>query len=420
MSDIREEIEKKGLRVARLKVSNFQKIRAFEIEPKTNMIMIKGKNGAGKSSIINAIWSAMGGKGASPEQPIKHGEVKGSVILDLGAIIIEKRWSAKSGESLTIKSKDGETLKAPQRLLDEFVGKTTIDPGNFLLLDNKKQVEVLKKVLGLNFEELESERSKFYNDRTEKNTEAKRLRAHADSIEGDPDGPKEETSIQELTEKYDEATEKAADRETVERVIESGNTLKATLRDKMRVLDSQLKTCRDEYDSLETGMHRNVSKLESMPKVDLDPIKAKMATVEETNKTARNNALKDRTLKEARETEIEAETLDEKIEAIDEKKTKAIQEAKFPVDGLAFGEDGLTLNGVPFAQASQAERLTAAFAIACRANPHLKILAIKDGSLFDSESRAKLRELAEKEDVDLWLEIVTDTGDGSLEIVEGE
>jgi len=420
MSDIREEIEKKGLRVIRLEAKNFQKLRAIEIEPKSNMVMIKGKNGAGKSTVINAIWAAMGGKSASPEQPIKDGEKKGSVTLDLGPIIIEKSWSTKSGESLSIKSKAGEPIKKPQTLLDEFVGKTTIDPGNFLLLDNKKQTEVLKKVLGLNFEELESEKSKLYDQRTDKNKDAKRLRAYADSIEGDPDGLKEETGIQELTEKYDEATEKAADREAVERAIESDDKLKATLRDTMRKLDGELKTCRDDYNDLETNIHRKKTKLEGLPKVDLEPIKAKMATAEEDNKTARNNALKDKTLKDARETEIEAEDLDDKIKAIDEKKDKAIQEAKFPVDGLAFGEDGLTLNGVPFAQASQAERLTAAFAIACRANPHLKILAIKDGSLFDSESRAKLRELAEKEDVDLWLEIVTDTGDGSLEIVEGE
>lgn len=413
MSDIREEIEKKGLRVVRLEAKNFQKLRAIEIEPKSNMIMIKGKNGAGKSTVINAIWAAMGGKGASPEQPIKDGEKKGSVTLDLGPIIIEKSWSTKSGESLSIKSKEGEPIKKPQTLLDEFVGKTTIDPGNFLLLDNKKQTEVLKKVLGLNFEELESEKSKLYNERTDKNKEAKRLRAHADSIEGDPDGPKEETSIEEIATKYNKGVETNAKRNSLNLDIEAHHKRRDKIAEEIERLNSE---------SLDLLKKTNLAEDEfkELLPVDIEAIKTTMETLEDTNKKARNNALKDKTLKEARETEIEAEDLDEKIKAIDEKKDKAIQEAKFPVDGLAFGEDGLELNGVPFAQASQAERLTAAFAIACRANPHLKILAIKDGSLFDSESRTKLRELAEKEDVDLWLEIVTDAGDGSLEIVEGE
>lgn len=420
MSDIREEIEKKGLRVIRLEAKNFQKLRAIEIEPKSNMVMIKGKNGAGKSTVINAIWAAMGGKSASPEQPIKDGEKKGSVTLDLGPIIIEKSWSTKSGESLSIKSKEGEPIKKPQTLLDEFVGKTTIDPGNFLLLDNKKQTEVLKKVLGLNFEELESEKAKLYNDRTDKNKEAKRLRAHADSIEGDPDGPKEEETTTSVLEELEKVNAKQKDNDSSRKDLELQNETLSKAEIEITKIEKGLKELRASREGLLSYIERAGEKVSKLVDPDIESIKNKLDGLEEANKKARNNALKDKTLKEARETEIEAENLDEKIEAIEEKKTKAIQEAKFPVDGLAFGEDGLELNGVPFAQASQAERLTAAFAIACRANPHLKILAIKDGSLFDSESRAKLRELAEKEDVDLWLEIVTDTGDGSLEIVEGE
>ena len=411
MEDIRETIKKDGLRVARLKFENFKKLRAFEIEPKTNLVKIKGKNGAGKSTIIDVIWAAIGGKSASPDEPIKKGERKAKVILDLGPIIVEKSWSAKSGESLTIKSRSGEIVKAPQRLLDEFIGKTTLDPGNFLTLENKKQAEVLKNVLGIDFEELDAQKAKAYNERAELNKEAKRLRSHADSIEGDPDGPKDETSIQELTDKYNDAVKTNTNYDSLNQEIEHSNKRRKEISDEIERLDL-------ESSELLSELEISTEKRSQIIPVKIADIQIEMRGMEETNKKARNNALKDKTLKEARETEIEAETLDDKIKAIDEKKDKAIQEAKFPVDGLAFGEDGLELNGVPFAQASQAERLTAAFAIACRANPHLKILAIKDGSLFDKESTARLKELAEKENVMLWLEIVTDNGDGSLEIVE--
>ncbi len=418
MKDIKEEIKKDGLRIVKLEFKNFKKLRAFEIEPKTNLVKIKGKNGAGKSTVIDAIWAAIGGKSASPDQPITGGERQGKVTLDLGPIIVEKSWSTKSGESLTIKNRDGETIKKPQTLLDEFIGKTTIDPGSFLTLENKKQAEVLKNVLGIDFEELDKEKAKAYNERTEFNKDAKRLRAHADSIEGDPDGPKEEETTTSVLEELEKANKETVENDTARNSLAAIKEAHGQLEVEIGDLEHRLKKIRYEKELLAKGIEDDKEAVSKLVDPDTEEIKTKLAGLEETNKKARNNAAKDKALKDALEAENKAEKLDEQIKDIDEKKAASIREAKFPVDGLAFGEDGLELNGVPFAQASQAERLTAAFAIACRANPHLKILAIKDGSLFDSDSLAKLKALAEKEGVMLLLEIVTDSGDGSLEIVE--
>ena len=81
-----------------------------------------------------------------------------------------------------------------------------------------------------------------------------------------------------------------------------------------------------------------------------------------------------------------------------------------PVEGLGvdFDDDGahVMFNGVPFEQASTAEKLRVSTAIAMAANPELRVLRISDGSLLDDKSMAILTEFAGKHDFQLWIELV--------------
>ncbi|NGZ99664.1 hypothetical protein G5V59_02720 [Nocardioides sp. W3-2-3] len=50
-------------------------------------------------------------------------------------------------------------------------------------------------------------------------------------------------------------------------------------------------------------------------------------------------------------------------------KADALAKATFPVDGLGFDDDGVTYQGVPFAQASSAEQIRVSLAMAMSLNP---------------------------------------------------
>jgi hypothetical protein len=100
-------------------------------------------------------------------------------------------------------------------------------------------------------------------------------------------------------------------------------------------------------------------------------------------------------------------------------KEEAISKAAMPVEGLAFGDGIVLLNGVPFDQASDAEQLRASIAIAMAANPKLKIVRVRDGSLLDDQSMAILAEMATERDFQIWIETVASGRPGAIVIEDG-
>ncbi|MFA6325418.1 MAG: AAA family ATPase, partial [Candidatus Paceibacterota bacterium] len=64
------------MKIIQLKSSNIKRLKAIEldIDEKQNIVMITGKNGQGKTSILDSIWYALGGKKAVQDKPIRDGE----------------------------------------------------------------------------------------------------------------------------------------------------------------------------------------------------------------------------------------------------------------------------------------------------------------------------------------------------------
>ena len=116
--------------------------------------------------------------------------------------------------------------------------------------------------------------------------------------------------------------------------------------------------------------------------------------------------------REGGDLEADAERLTEQMEARKEEKAAAIGRAVMPVPGLGFGDGMVLFNGLPFEQASSAEQLRVSVAMAMRANPELRVLRIKDGSLLDDDNLALIAQMAEADDYQVWIERVETSGVG--------
>lgn len=103
-----------------------------------------------------------------------------------------------------------------------------------------------------------------------------------------------------------------------------------------------------------------------------------------------------------------------------EQKAAAIEAANLPVPGLAFGDGAVTLNGVPFEQASDAEKLRASVAIAATLAGKLKVIRIRDGSLLDDDGMRILADFGEQHGMQIWLEKVDSSGRVGFVIENGE
>ena len=98
---------------------------------------------------------------------------------------------------------------------------------------------------------------------------------------------------------------------------------------------------------------------------------------------------------------------------------KKIKEAKLPIDGLTIESSQLMFDGVPFEQASDAEQLRISAAIAMAGDHKLRVIRIRDGSLLDKGSLALLEEMAKKNDYQIWIEQVDESGKVGVVIEDG-
>jgi hypothetical protein len=152
---------------------------------------------------------------------------------------------------------------------------------------------------------------------------------------------------------------------------------------------------------------------------DTQALQVELANVETRNKAFRLKQDKDKLKVELDTAKQKAEKLTNDIEKLDEEKLKLVSSAKFPIDGLTFGEGFITYNDLPLDQASDAEKLRVSMAMAMAMNPKLRVLRITDGSLLDSNSMKIIEEMASKNDYQVWIEMVDESGKIGIVIEDG-
>ena len=91
------------MKIVQLYSENFKRLKAVEITPDGNVIYISGKNGEGKTSVLDVIWSTLQHRATSKQipTPLRAGTDKGVNILDLGKYIVTRTYS-DSGTQLKI------------------------------------------------------------------------------------------------------------------------------------------------------------------------------------------------------------------------------------------------------------------------------------------------------------------------------
>ncbi|MFF2026594.1 hypothetical protein [Rhodococcus koreensis] len=418
-----------GYRVVNLAAENYKRIKAVDItpDPNSSTVTIAGRNAQGKSSVIDAIWAALAGtaatKGTATTRPIRDGENIARVTVDLGTLVVTRTWEGDK-TALKVESQEGARFGSPQKMLDELIGRLSFDPLAFASLAPKAQQAELLQLVELPFDPatLASQRKAIFDDRTDVGRVVKQLQGQlAGFPEIGDDVPDEPVSVVALVAELDAAgRQQLAAAAARDEVSGASADIERAKREIERVTD-ELDRWRERLAEHEAHHRVALEDLSSLPEPPaIEPIRARIDGAETVNAAARQKHQRQevRDLLDAEKAKQDALTA--RIAELDKTKTDGLAAAEFPVEGLGFDEDGVTYAGVPFAQASAAERLRVSVAMAMALNPKIRVIRITDGSLLDSENLALIEEMAAGEGFQVWIERVDETGKVGVVIEDGE
>jgi energy-coupling factor transporter ATP-binding protein EcfA2 len=422
-------------RIISLQAENVKRLKAVRIEPGPGLTCLGGKNGAGKSSVLDSLLYALAGKDAIPGVPIRRGEESAEIVVTLDSgLTIRRSFTAAGNTYLSVKAKDGAVYSSGQAMLDEMTGRHGFDPVAFLRLDATKQAETLRQLVGLDFTAHNAARKKVYDDRTAVNKRLAEMRASVATLPEHKDAPVTEVSSAEVLKQIEIAQEHNAEQVTLQAALSqatsaaasataaSRNTTTsiATLEKQLAALRKQLEAQVAAQEKAAVAVTEAQDALDGFQPIDTTALKTTLASAEATNAKVRANAQRAKAVEEGKAKAAEAARLTAKLEAMDAEKSAKLAAAQFPVAGLSFSDDAVLFNGLPLDQASSAEQQRVSVAIGAALNPKLRVMIIRDGSLMDDTSLAALRQIAEEMDLQILCERVGTGAECEIVIVDGE
>lgn len=421
------------MNIIELKAENFKRLEAINITPDENVNIISGKNAQGKSSVLDAIEYCLNGPSKNIPRPIKDGTDKATIEIDLGEIVVTRRVTA-SGSRLQVLAKDGTLIKTPQAVLDKLFNAVSFDPVRFMNMTEKDQVNTLLTATGLqeSINMLETKKAIAYGDRTIVNRRIKDLTAQLKSYQDMEFVEGEELTATDLLEKIREANEHnnsivVMRKSLQDTAINGQNTVERINANKVRIdqllteikaLEEHNKELTRKVDDLRDQYAVIAKQIENTPEIDTKELENGFLNIETHNKSVRKRLEKEAIEAVLMEVEKESADLTSVIEECEASKAEILNSNSIGIP-LTISEEGILFNDVPLKQCSSAEQLRISMAVAMALQPDLRVILMREGSLLDSEGIEAVKRFAIKNNYQIWIEKVDETGEIGIVIEEG-
>ena len=367
-----------GVHITSLELENVKKVKAVALEPApAGLTVIGGRNGQGKTSVLDAIAWALGGERFRPAAAKREGSVLDPVLrVQLSNGLTVTRKGAKS--ALTVTDETGK--RSGQQLLNEFVEALALDLPKFLNATDKERAGILLDILGIQdqLDALEREERSRYDTRLQTGRDRDQARHHAESLDYYPDAGAP-VSVTALTEKLKEA--------------QAVNAANRALRSRVEQLELRRSEIRGQLEALQTELGRNKDELEAarekadgLKDQDENAILLQIQAADEINAKVRTNSAKLEADQRAAALAEQYDALTGEIEDIRAKRTALLEGADMPLAGLSVAEGILHYNGQPWSCMSSAEQMRAATAIVGRLKPECRFVLVDRLETMDTET----------------------------------
>lgn len=278
-----------GTKITSLELENIKRIKAVQVMPtESGLTVIGGRNGQGKTSVLDAIMWILGGERHRPSQPQREGSVVplyGRVTLSNGLVVERK------GKNSGLKVIDSSGNRAGQQLLNEFISQFALDLPKFMNGNNKEKADALLQVIGVGdrLHELEQQEKELYNQRRIIGQVADQKKKYAAELPVYPDAPNELVSASSLIKQQQEILarngENQRKRDRVRQISESYNRQYGLVKS----LEAELAEARGKLGEVERDLETANKSAEDLQDESTAELEKSIADIEETNRKVRAN-----------------------------------------------------------------------------------------------------------------------------------
>jgi ABC-type cobalamin/Fe3+-siderophores transport system ATPase subunit/Asp-tRNA(Asn)/Glu-tRNA(Gln) amidotransferase C subunit len=453
------------MRCSKITIKNILGIESLEIEPGA-VTQIFGENGAGKTSVLDAIRCAL--SGGTDATLLKAGAEKGEVVIVLDdGTTINRRITAESSDVTVVHREFGKISK-PAQYLKKLADALSLNPIQFLTAPKKDRVDQLLAAIpmqvtadqlgfvpqvalaGINLDKhalevIGSIQKAIYDLRTGVNRSEKDKRATiremSETLPADaPEGNWSDV-LKQTTEELGQMSSK------VRQNVQAINKESAGFKDEAKAHCDQQKdlilaNLSQAIENLRSLSRIEISKCESERDSELEKIegtKAKLLALEESDYRPKEAELKEKIgqAKAMVEQHAKAETTRQHIaqwtkdadalEAESAKLTSSMSKLevlkaslleKLPVPGLEIKDGDLYVGGIAFDRVNESKRIRLAIEIAKLRSGQLGLVAVDGLERLDAKTFDAFKKEAAKSKLQF---VISRVSDGPLAIsTEGQ
>lgn len=413
-------------KITSLEFDDVKRIRAVRLEPTENgLTVIGGKNGQGKTSVLDAIAWALGGEKFRPTAAMREGSaVPPHLKVKLSNGIIVER----SGKNSDLKVTDETGTKGGQQLLNAFITSFALDLPRFMESSPKDKAGVLLKIIGVGdkLTEYDVQESKLYNRRLEIGRIAEQKAKFAAEMPYFDEAPEEPVSVSELIAQQQEILARNGDNQAKRQNAAELKAKAEQQKQRLMMLEEQMNTLKAQHDELFTEFaatrqdaetaERSAAELTDESTAELEE---SIRCAEETNAKVRSNLDKARAQEDADRYKSEYDELTAEIEQVRSDRKALLDGAELPLPGLSVDGGELTYNGRKWDCMSASEQLRAAAAIVRKLNPECGFVLMDKLEQMDTETLREFGQWLEDEGLQVIATRVSTGDECSIIITDG-
>lgn len=400
------------IKINKLEIENVKRVKAVSLEPTQNgLTVIGGRNGQGKTSILDSIAWALGGNKYKPSQPQREGSV---LPPNLHLVLSNGLEIKRDGKNSDLKVIDPSGQKAGQKLLDSFVEEFSLNLPKFMESSNAEKARILLQVIGVGnkLAEFEKKEQELYNERLVIGRVADQKKKFADEQTYYTDAPKELISVSELIQQQQSILAKNAENGRIR--VQRDN-----LKQRQAQLDSEIAQKIEEKAEIDRQLVIAEKSALDLHDESTEQLEFNISNTEEINRKVRSNLDKDKAEQDAAVEKEKYDKLTAQIERIRLDKTKLLDDADLPLQGLSVSEGELLYNGQRWDNMSGAEQLKVSTAIVRKLNPECGFILIDKLEQMDLDTLREFSQWIEQEQLQAIATRVSTGDECSIIITDG-